>query len=683
MKKFKITVAALLALGLSPAIFAQQVQQGQQTQQSSVPQAIKYQAIARTANGEAITNQSVSFRISILKGSADGTPVYQETQTVTTNQFGLANISIGLGTVTAGQFNSIEWGNSMYFAKIEFDPKGGNEYVFMGTSQLLSVPYSLYSEHAKTADNIPTFPIKAALQATNLQAPFDSPETGMLVYNSSTSGTSPYNVIPGYYYNAGTPEEPKWISLSSTPSDDGHSTKRAMSLGTNTSYGGAIQDNAVASAVGTCGSGSDNSAFGDSAMNSAMSGSDNTGEGYYVLHKLSGGNYNTAMGSQAMYSNTYGTYNTAVGYEALYKQNFGSSTWNSFNTAIGGFALYNNISTSTTNGYENTAVGYEAGYNNSIGYRNTSVGLQAGLENTSGNANTNVGYGTSYQNSTGGGNTIVGYAANFGSSGNSNSWNSALGDSALYGNTTGDSNTAVGYKALNSNTTGNSNTAIGYGANVNASGLSNATAIGKGAIANGSNTMQLGNANVTALYFGTTNNLPTTATAANVYYNNATGEFFRSTSSRRYKKNITDIKINTSLIYKLRPVSYASISDNSLHFGLIAEEVAQIIPELAEYAKEKDVIKGSSSEELIPDAVQYSLLSVLLLNEVQKHETTITEQQQAIDSLKAINYTQTIQINNQNKAVEDQNLRMANDEQQIAELKKLVTALTQAQASVK
>ena len=100
----------------------------------------------------------------------------------------------------------------------------------------------------------------------------------------------------------------------------------------------------------------------------------------------------------------------------------------------------------------------------------------------------------------------------------------------------------------------------------------------------------------------------------------------RSTSSARYKTAITDIKINTEDIFKLRPVSYLSKADGKEYFGLIAEEVAVTIPLLASYAREKDVVKGSTSEKLIPDAVQYPMLAVLLLNEIKKQKTELDAQ---------------------------------------------------------
>jgi hypothetical protein len=72
------------------------------------PQAFKYQTIARDLKGNPLSNQLVSFRISIIKDAPQGVAVYQETQTATTSQLGLVNLSIGTGTVTMGKFYYIK-----------------------------------------------------------------------------------------------------------------------------------------------------------------------------------------------------------------------------------------------------------------------------------------------------------------------------------------------------------------------------------------------------------------------------------------------------------------------------------------------------------------------------------------------------------------------------------------------
>ncbi len=118
---------------------------------AQVPQALNYQAVARNTSGNLITNQLVGLRLSILAGSSTGTVSYEETQTATTNQFGLFTIAIGTGTPVTGTFSSINWSTGQYWLKVELDATGGTNYVAMGTAQLLSVPYALYAASSGTA----------------------------------------------------------------------------------------------------------------------------------------------------------------------------------------------------------------------------------------------------------------------------------------------------------------------------------------------------------------------------------------------------------------------------------------------------------------------------------------------------------------------------------------------------
>jgi hypothetical protein len=127
----------------------------------------------------------------------------------------------------------------------------------------------------------------------------------------------------------------------------------------------------------------------------------------------------------------------------------------------------------------------------------------------------------------------------------------------------------------------------------------------------------------------------TTANAANLFVN-VNGQIMRSTSSARYKTNIRDLTINTERLYDLRPVSYTSRMDGKEYFGLIAEEVAQTIPDLAEFARSKDVIPGSTSEALVPDAVHYPMLSVLLLDQVKKQHATIEDLSKRVQQLEGL-----------------------------------------------
>ena len=133
MKKIITICAAIL---MTASVFAQ------------APNKMSYQAVIRNNSNTLVANQAVAMRISILQGSPSGTAAYVETHTPTTNANGLASIEIGGGTVVSGNFSTINWANGSYFVKTETDPSGGNSYSINGTSQLLSVPYALYSENS-------------------------------------------------------------------------------------------------------------------------------------------------------------------------------------------------------------------------------------------------------------------------------------------------------------------------------------------------------------------------------------------------------------------------------------------------------------------------------------------------------------------------------------------------------
>lgn len=115
---------------------------------AQAPNSIHYQAAARDGSGNALDNASIDVRYSIHEGNANGTIVFQETHSKTTNQFGIFSLNIGTGTLISGNFSSINWGSNTYFVQVEIDNGGG--FVDMGTTQFVSVPYAL---HAKTVEN--------------------------------------------------------------------------------------------------------------------------------------------------------------------------------------------------------------------------------------------------------------------------------------------------------------------------------------------------------------------------------------------------------------------------------------------------------------------------------------------------------------------------------------------------
>lgn len=111
------------------------------------PQGFNYQSIVRDANDAPLVNQTVSLLFAIRNGSPNGLIAYYEKHTASTNEFGLVNLVIGQGTPLQGDFSSIDWaGTSKYLTvSIESAP---NVFDELGSSQLLSVPYALYSQNS-------------------------------------------------------------------------------------------------------------------------------------------------------------------------------------------------------------------------------------------------------------------------------------------------------------------------------------------------------------------------------------------------------------------------------------------------------------------------------------------------------------------------------------------------------
>ncbi|MBN2480760.1 MAG: hypothetical protein JXB19_03400, partial [Bacteroidales bacterium] len=122
---------------------------------AQVPEKMSYQAVIRNSSNQLVTNKAIGMKISILQGTSTGTIVYQETYSPNpeTNANGLAFIEIGGGIPIVGIFSDIDWSAGPYFLKTETDPAGGTSYSITGTSQILSVPYSLYAKTAETAIN--------------------------------------------------------------------------------------------------------------------------------------------------------------------------------------------------------------------------------------------------------------------------------------------------------------------------------------------------------------------------------------------------------------------------------------------------------------------------------------------------------------------------------------------------
>jgi len=119
---------------------------------TQVPQAFRYQTMVRDGLGIAIVNRIVSIKISILKDEPNSAGIYSENHKIATNDYGMVNLSVGAGSAITGNFATIDWSTGTFFIKIDLDITGGNNYQFMGTTQLLSVPYALYAERANISN---------------------------------------------------------------------------------------------------------------------------------------------------------------------------------------------------------------------------------------------------------------------------------------------------------------------------------------------------------------------------------------------------------------------------------------------------------------------------------------------------------------------------------------------------
>ncbi len=341
--------------------------------------------------------------------------------------------------------------------------------------------------------------------------------------------------------------------------------------------------------------GNDNTATGYQALLSNTTGSSNTAGGAGALQSNTSGNGNAAFGNDALGANTTGINNTATGYHALQDNATG------INNAASGFdALYSN-----TTGSDNTATGSSALYSNTTGGFNTASGFDALQDNTTGGSNTASGFGALQENTTGG-------------------YNTAFGSGALYGNTTGSGNTAVGLQALENNTTGGTNIAIGYFAANNVSGgNSNNIHIGNEGAAGDNNVITIGSGQTVTKIAGIygqsiepTNLQVCIDTTARLGTGNCSG----TPSSRRFKEQIADMGDTSSKLFQLRPVTFLykpeyDDGSHTLQYGLIAEEVAKLYPEMVEYDKDGQ-----------PSSLKYQALTPMLLNEVQKQAEQLRQQ---------------------------------------------------------
>jgi Chaperone of endosialidase len=277
---------------------------------------------------------------------------------------------------------------------------------------------------------------------------------------------------------------------------------------------------------------------------------------------------NTAEGTNALLSRTTGIQNTALGFNSLLNLTVGNN-----NTGVGLCTLVHDIS-----GVQNVATGAFS------------------LFNTNGSNNVGNGYQTLYNNVAGSNNTAIGFRAGFNTNSN---FNVANGYQALYSNVAGSTNTAIGFRA-GYNITNNGNVCIGAGV-LGVAGEINTTRI---------------------------KNVYGSVAGARAVYVNAYNKIGTLASSRRYKEEIKPMDKASETLFGLKPVTFRYKKEvdpaHALSFGLIAEEVAEISPDL--------ITRDEDGE---PQTVRYEAVNAMFLNEFLKEHRTVQRQQKEIDALKA------------------------------------------------
>jgi hypothetical protein len=334
-----------------------------------------------------------------------------------------------------------------------------------------------------------------------------------------------------------------------------------------------------------------NTGDGQGALQSLTTGIYNSAFGIFSLLSLTDGNFCTGVGAGALLSNT-ASENTAVGAGALLSNTTGGS-----NTATGAFALFTN-----STGVENTAVGRDA-LLNSTSSDNTAVGLLALLNNVDGSSNT------------------------------------AVGAAALRDNVSGGNNQAFGRGALRFST-GNNNIAVGREAGANMTTADNVISIGSpgdGTAFATSDRCFIGN--IRGVTVGNGDGIAVIV--------DSDGQLGTSNSSRRFKRDIKPMDQTSEAILALKPVMFhyrnqdTKKAENTSQFGLIAEDVAEVNPDL--------VVRDADGK---PFTVRYDAVNAMLLNEFLKEHKKVEQQQTNITQLNSKMANQAAIIAQQQKGME-------------------------------
>jgi len=314
---------------------------------AQVPESFRYQAIIRDSSGIIIKNKVVSIRFGILKDSISGQTVYSEIHSDSTNEFGLINLNIGMGSPLSGSFSNIDWGTGHYFLKVELDINGTNNFVPMGVSEFSWVPYALYALNSGswTDSNDKIYSKESKLVGIGIEYPSEK------LHIAGNLRVEDTIIFPGYI-------------------NSNYISRGQLLIGEKDIKIGYNNDNFGNILIG-------NSLYGKTVFDLNMTGNGNIGIGTDVFHETTTGTSNVCIGIYSGYNISTGNDNVFIG------QSAGEHISVAKNSICMGVQSGNG-----RNGERNIFIGKHAGYSWSGGGNdNIMIGDYAGYKYNATNSN--------------------------------------------------------------------------------------------------------------------------------------------------------------------------------------------------------------------------------------------------------------------------------------------------------
>jgi len=569
-------------------------------QQPAVPRVTYFNGIVTDAAGKPQTG-TIGVIFSLYEEQQGGAALWSETQNVALDEQGRYSVLLGSAQPAGLPPDLFASGKARWLGVA---PQGAG-FAEQARVLLAGVPYAL---KAADADTLGGLPASAFLQATGMAAvaagePIAHRQTAAAVSPNTacasvtSDGTATANSIA--VFTTACNIEPSTIVDSGGKVGIGTSLPTtALDVKGTSTLDGAVKISPTGGATASAGADSYPLSFAAASYNSSTSASVSQ---VFEWQAQPVGN-DTASPSASMNL----LYASGSATPANTGFSFGSN-------GVVSFAAGQTFAGNYGGSHDSVYVGTRAGNATSTGEQNAALGFGALTSDTYGGFNLAAGYGALWHNTSGDANTAMGDDALFVNTTGTN--NTAAGASALYNNTTGAFNAAVGYAPLSNLTTGGWNIAIGSLAGENVTTGSNNIEIGNEGSSSDSGLILIGTQGTqNATYIAGISGVNVSGAQVVV---SSSGQLGVASSSRRYKEDIRDMADASDGLMKLRPVTFRynqAFPDGSkpLEYGLIAEEVAEVYP---------DMVVRSANGQI--ETVKYQELAPMLLNEVQKQNAII------------------------------------------------------------